>query len=159
MNNKGFTLIELLGVIVILAVIMSVTAYSVINVLKNSKEKSYDILVDNIKISVQQYFEECENSNILGGSSISTCDTIRTYGDNCEADKCATVSLETLLKYGFLSSSATDSSGNKIIENPKTNDNINDCLVEIRKFVDESDEYVTRYEFDTSSTNSSCPTF
>lgn len=38
MNKKGFTLIELLAVITILSIILTITIYSVKNILSNSKE-------------------------------------------------------------------------------------------------------------------------
>ena len=49
MNNKGFTLVELLGTIVILAIIVGISSYSIITVLNNTKKKNYQFLVDKIK--------------------------------------------------------------------------------------------------------------
>ena len=39
MNKKGFTLVELLAVITILSIILTITIYSVKNILGNSKDK------------------------------------------------------------------------------------------------------------------------
>ena len=42
MNKKGFTLIELLAVIVILAIIMVIAVPQILNVINDSKKKSWD---------------------------------------------------------------------------------------------------------------------
>ena len=119
MNNKGFTLIELVVTIVILAIIMSVSTLSVVGTIQKTKEKSYKILIENIKTGAQSYYEECENKNILdtnincNGMSVTNKTLKTTIGD--------------LLNYGFVTSTATreDTNGNeiKIVENPKYNYN------------------------------------
>jgi len=159
MNNKGFTLIELLASIILLAIIMSITTVFVINIIQDSKEKSYDLLVSNIKIGAQEYFEECENKNIIDSSlPDSACNNlIKNSGcSETQVDKCATMNLGTLLRYGFLISSATDNNGNKIVENPITNNNMNTCNLEIMKFVDDTN-YSTWYKIISKSTYSYCP--
>ena len=158
-NDKGFTLIELMAVILLLGIIMSVTTIITVNTIKNSKEKSYNVLVSNIKDAAQDYFEECENDSASGGYLEGACNgLIRENGDNCEADKCATISIDTLLKYDFLKSDSNDSENNKIVENPKTNDSMNICVIELKKYVDEINNYITWYEFDTGSSETFCPT-
>ena len=50
MNNKGFTLIELLAAIMLLAVIMTISTFSVISAINRSKSNSYDSLKEYTKI-------------------------------------------------------------------------------------------------------------
>ena len=149
MNNKGFTLIELMAAIILLAIIMSITAASVVGLINSSKENSYKILVDNIKIGAQAYFEECENVDIIGNTSISC-------SGYSSSTKTFQFSLNDLLTYGFLKSSATDpSTGEKIVENPKNSANIGSCEIKITKNVDSN--YATSYKVEhVSGTN--CPT-
>lgn len=130
MNNKGFTLIELLATIILLSIIMTVGAYSVIGSITASREKSYDFLISNVKTAAKSFYEECENSNIIA-SSIPT--------EYCSIDgNKLTISYKTLLDYGFLKSSSKDEAGNRKIENPKDNSSLNDCSVNIIKSVDSS---------------------
>jgi len=131
MNNKGFTLLELLATIVLLAIIMSVTTVSIVNVIKTSKEKEYEILIKDIKIAAQMYFEECENKNII--ESKITCPTINGTGNSKNIE----TSLIDLVNYGFLKTTATgeNSSGNtiKIIKNPSNDQSIGNCKIIITK--------------------------
>lgn len=150
MNNKGFTLIELMATIILLAIVMSVTAVSVVGSINKSKEKSYDILIENIKIGAQGYFEECENHNII--ETPITCPTISTSGNNSSI----TTTIGNLLTYGFLKTSATDSSGeNKVVKNPKTDEIINSCPIKVIKTID-SNYSVTYSVINNGGTN--CPT-
>lgn len=55
MKNKGFTLAELLGVIIILAVIGLITTITITNSMKNSKEKLYNIQIDNIIVGAKTW--------------------------------------------------------------------------------------------------------
>ena len=59
MNNKGFTLIELLAIILLLAVIMSVGAFTVFNYIEQSRNISYELLTDNIRVGAISHYEEC----------------------------------------------------------------------------------------------------
>ena len=67
MNNKkglkGFTLIELLATIVVLALVMGISIFVAINILGNSKEKSYQVTINNIKDKGNDYL--IENSDKL----------------------------------------------------------------------------------------------
>jgi len=160
-NNKGFTLIELLATIILLALIMTVTTTSVIGIMNKSKEESYKILIDNIKIGAQEYFEECENNNIIESAIPSaTCDNLIRESEYCQREtaqpeKCATISLESLLQYGFLTGNTIkDETGNeiKIVENPITNENMNSCKIEVLKYYD-SNNSIWWYEFEANSYN------
>lgn len=116
LNNKGFTLIEIMAAIILLAIVMSVTTVSVVSFINTSKEKSYDLLVSEIKTGLENFYLECENQAIMGDSGIN-CNNI----DNGNA-----IAIEDLVKYGFLKSSEKDS-GNKVIKNPMNDEVINDC--------------------------------
>lgn len=143
MNNKGFTLIELLAVIILLSLVTVVSTVVVVDNLKNSKEKSRDLLIENIKIGVQEYFEECENSNILESElPENVCINLIKSGTDTDVfnglipEKYALTDVQSLLNYGFIKSNATDSDNNKIVEDPVTNKSMNGCIFKIMKFND-----------------------
>ena len=58
MNNKGFTLVEVLATIVILAVIMGIASYGILNVIKASKEKSEKIFLDKLGETIETYIKQ-----------------------------------------------------------------------------------------------------
>lgn len=151
MNNKGFTLIELLTVIILLSLVMSITAVSAVNIINTSKNKSYELLVKNIKIGAQEYFEECENKGVINSDIDCTINDVNIGG---VMRKQMAFTLGDLLKYGFLTSS--DSENDKI-ENPKSNKNIKDCSITITKDVD--DNFNVSYDIENNSVgNVDCPT-
>ena len=55
MNKKAFTLIEMLAVIIILGVLTSLVMPSILKMMKGSKEKTYDVLINNINDSALLY--------------------------------------------------------------------------------------------------------
>lgn len=164
MNRKGFTLIELLVTIMLIAILTTITTISIINILKTSKEKSYEILVKNIKIAAQNLYEECENSSIIETElERSICKNLIREHDKCqskseeEPDSCASITIEDLVKYGFLKTSATDNTTNeKIIENPLNNENMNSCEIEILKYVNRIENALS-YKFESYSNTNFCP--
>lgn len=118
-NNKGFTLIELIATIVILALVMGISTYSISAIIKNSKEKNYELLINNIKDAAENYYQECKYSN--------------NTGIVCSRDdegKLIT-KLESLVTYGYLKSNDTDSSSSQKIVNPKDNKDITNCQIQI----------------------------
>ena len=62
-NKKGFTLVELLATIVILALVVSMTMYIAINVIGSSKQKTYQVTINNVTQMSGNYI--MENSNRL----------------------------------------------------------------------------------------------
>lgn len=132
MNNKGFTLIELLATIMLLAIIMTVTTVVVMNIVESSKEKSYELLVEDIKIAAQGYFEECAGSSLIG--TTIDCDLNSDTKNDAINDDSMEFALKKLSDYGFLK--VSDEEGKKIITNPDTNENINNCKIKITKNVD-----------------------
>ena len=120
MNNKGFTLIELIVSIIILALILSIGAYSIISIVKESKEKNYQTLLKSIKSGTESYVIECKYGDISDGSI--TCSNQITLGD--------------LVKYGYLSGNAkVDNKKDEkyTIVNPKDNNSISNCVINITK--------------------------
>ena len=113
LNRNGFTLIELIAVIVLLAIIMGIGAYSIVAVLNDYKNKSYNLLVENVKSAVEEYYIECEYD---GGNSSIDCD--KEY-----------ITLGDLVKYGFLKGNTTKDGGGSDLINPKDDVKINDCLI------------------------------
>lgn len=56
MNKKGFTLVELLAVIVLIAIIASITTVIIKNVLKDSKNELTDLQKKYIEDAAEQYY-------------------------------------------------------------------------------------------------------
>lgn len=127
-DKKGFTLIELLAAIILLAIVMSISAVSVIGVINKSKSKSYDSLIEYAKIGAKSYFEECDNKEIIGSTESSKIDC------NKLDDNKLTVTFGDLLTYGFLVSSSKKNDS-KIVENPYNNENMNSCKIIVTKTV------------------------
>lgn len=127
-DKKGFTLIELLAAIILLAIVMSISAISVIGVINKSKSKSYDSLIEYAKIGAKSYFEECDNKEIIGSTESSKIDC------NKLDDNKLTVTFGDLLTYGFLVSSSKKNDS-KIVENPYNNENMNSCKIIVTKTV------------------------
>lgn len=117
MNDKGFTLVELLGTIVILAIIVGISSYSIITVLSNAKKKNYELLIDEIKKASEAYYQEC------------------VYGNKCPYTE--DISLGYLVSNGYLSSNDKDDN----LINPITKENISGCTITVK--YDESKGKVT----------------
>lgn len=114
-NNLGFTLIELIATIVILTLVMGISTYSISAIIKNSKEKNYELLINNIKDAAETYYQECKYSN--------------NTGITCSSD--GTTTLGQLVTYGYLKSNDSESSSSQKIVNPKDNKDITNCQIQI----------------------------
>lgn len=57
-NSKGFTLVELLAVIAILSVVVTIVIYAATNIVKHSKENSYQVTINNIEKQAGNYIDE-----------------------------------------------------------------------------------------------------
>lgn len=134
MNRKGFTLIELLAIIVVIALIGVLASPSIIDMFNNSKDKMYNILIDNIKTAGQNYYQECE------------------YNDNriCTIENnSVNVTIGTLVEYGFLKNDGS------IVKNPDTGKSLNNCSITITKSMDE--KYNVTFTYNISDIeNGSC---
>jgi len=112
MGNKGFTLIELIATIVVLALIMSIGAYSIVGIINGSRRKNYELLINNIKTATETYSIECKYASNTG----ITCNNPITLGN--------------LVIYGYLTGNGKDSlTGEYILINPNDNNPIGDCLI------------------------------
>lgn len=118
MNRKGFTLVELLATLIILAIVMSLGTYSIINIINNSKNKNYDVLISNIKDSAETYYQECK----FAQNSIITC---TKDGDGY------TITLGDLVTYGYLKGNSKDDEKKFTIVNPKDNNSIAACTINV----------------------------
>ena len=119
MNNKGFTLIELIVTIILLAMILSIGAYSIISIVKDSREKNYNTLIKSIKAATESYVIECKYSHEDGDDDNVTCSNQITLGD--------------LVKYGYLSGNSKNNDEKYTIVNPKDNASIAACIINITK--------------------------
>ena len=113
LNKKGFTLVELIATIVVLALVVSISAYAITNIINSAKEKNYELLIKNIKDASETYYQECKYSNNSG----ITCN------DN--------VTLQDLVNYGYLKGNGTGDN-KMVIVNPKDNINIGECSIAIK---------------------------
>ena len=115
MNRKGFTLIELLVVLVLLAIVMGIGSYAITNIIKNSKERNYELLITHIKEASELYYQECKFAN----TGAIECDYTPTLGK--------------LVQYGFLKGNAKQGGklGDYTIVDPRDNTDISDCEIEI----------------------------
>ena len=144
LNNNGFTLIELLVTIVILSLILSIAGYSVVAIIKSSKEKNYELLIEDIKSAAEMYYQECYYLN-----SDKTVEDIEDGEVGCVRQDSYEITLRELLEYGFLSSSVNNEFS---IISPKDDKEISNCKIKITR----NDGKITVTKVDTD--NSSCPT-
>ena len=96
MNKKGFTLVELLATIIVLGILVGIVLYVTTSIISRSKEKSYQVTINEIEKNTSNYL--AENSNRL------------FYLENTEKGyeyQCVTV--ENLVDYGYLGNDVTNS--------------------------------------------------
>ena len=116
MNNKGFTLVELLATILVLALVMSIGTFSVLAILKNAKEKNYNLLLNNIKDASELYYQECKYAN--SNNSGITCNLTKTK-------------LGDLVKYGYLKGNSKKNNEYNLV-NPLNDKDISQCKIRIK---------------------------
>lgn len=102
MNKKGFTLTELLGVIVVLAVIVSIAGISAVSIMNKSKNKLYREMEDNLKdvavtyILTEYSLTDRTSNNIKNAKCVKSGNKI-----NCTGKCSETVSVDTLKNEGL----------------------------------------------------------
>jgi len=67
MNKKGFTLVELLAVMIILSVILLIAVPNILNIIEDSRLKSFRIKVETVFNSIRN--EQSINNEISGNIS------------------------------------------------------------------------------------------
>ena len=142
-NNLGFTLVELIATIVILALVMGISTYSISAIINNAKEKNYQLLINNIKDAAETYYQECKfneyTNDIVNFCIFDDKDLITTLGE--------------LVMYGYLKSNDPDSSSSQRIFNPKDDEDITNCQIKITN----NNRNITVEAIKQNETNS-CPT-
>lgn len=121
-NNKGFTLVELIATIVLLAIIMGIGAVSITAVIKNSQEKNYKLLINEIINSVELYYQECRfiKDDLIGCPTLDENDYYHT-------------TLGDLVSKGFLKGNGTDSEKNFTLVDPNNEENnITGCEIKYK---------------------------
>ena len=84
-SNKGFTLIELIAVIVVIAIIAVISFQVITNRITSSKEKTYNIQINNIKSAAKKYM--LENSTIDKYHLNTLCISIKTLQEKGYLEK------------------------------------------------------------------------
>lgn len=180
LDNKGFTLVEVIAVVAIITILSVVVVPSVLNSINNGKQKSYEVLVGDIKIAAKELYEEVYSNELLGDTSklyqysydvdskmISKDkdNNVIEIKDNCanEGYSCIETNLQTLVSNGFLSGS-TDGNKQKVILNVREdNANMGNCNIRIVRDVNSSSNKVSYKvsainEIENSNGKNICPT-
>ena len=133
---------------------------SIVDSLNKSKETSYKVLINNIKVAAETYYEECEYGDL------SSTTKYGRYACTIKNDTIET-KIGTLANTGFLKVTDTKEVAGKevkVVLNPKNNDDISDCLIKITKKTEVTDDndiknYKITYTIESLSlTDSKCPT-
>ncbi len=148
MNQKGFTLIELLAVLFIIAILAVLITPSILDSLEKSRQASYNIMIENIITSSKIYYEECEYGDLTDRDK---------YGDYaCSINNdTITITIESLVKTGILTGKDIDAQEEKVIEDPRNNNNISSCLIKIEKQKDSKGKVT--YKVSNYSNDIVCP--
>lgn len=169
LDNKGFTLVEIIAVVAIITILSVVVVPSVLNSINNGKQKSYEVLVGDIKIAAKELYEEVYSNELLGDTSKLYQ---YSYKDNnivkeseivIQNDNSIVVNLQTLVSNGFLSGS-TDGNKQKVILNVREdNANMGNCSIKIVRDVNSSSNKVSYKvskinEIENSKGKNICPT-
>lgn len=122
MKKNGFTLIELITVIVVIAIIAMISFQTVTKKINQSKEKAYNIQVNNIKDAAKKYMLENETNDKYHLNTM-----------------CITISM--LQNKGYLE--------NGKIKNPRTNENfdVDKNFVKVKYNLEKN-----QYEYDFTDT-------
>lgn len=132
---------------------------SIVDSLNKSKETSYKVLINNIKVAAETYYEECEYGDLSNikydGASVCTIDN-----DTIETK------IGTLANTGFLKVTDTKEVAGKevkVVLNPKNNVDMSECKIEIVKVKEEKKDengiknIKVTYKV-TAQSGSDCPT-
>lgn len=120
MKKNGFTLIEVLAVLVILSIIMSIGAISVINIRNNSYEDLLETKKQNLESAAIVYGQE--NPDVLKDK----CEV-----DNYKSDYCTMVTVATLINGKYFKSTETNANGEIDLINNVTNKSMKNDKIQI----------------------------
>ena len=120
MKKNGFTLIEVLAVLVILSIIMSIGAISVINIRNNSYKDLLETKKQNLESAAIVYGQE--NPDVLKDK----CEV-----DNYKSDYCAVVTVATLINGKYFKSTETNANGEIDLINNVTNKSMKNDKIQI----------------------------
>lgn len=144
MNKKGFTLVELIAVVVILALISLIVFPAVNSMIKNSKEKAYNVQIDEIINAAKNYLSDLPvcipemDSNSSSEQLDSSCDAV-TRGEDSTISY---VSVVKLVQKGYISTE-DKLDGKEVVLNPK---NVKEALDGYVRVAYNSSN--NRYEYD-----------
>ena len=138
LNNKGFTLVELIATIVLLTLVMSVGKYAIINIINNSKEKDYELFIQQVKDASETYYIECGYASNIGAIDAHDGEIkatpIRKLDEDTE-DICMELANELtlgkLVTAGFLKANGKNEDGSLVVINPKDKQDISNCQIKI----------------------------
>lgn len=136
MNNKGFTLIELLAVIIVLAIVSSITIMAVNGSYSNAKVKSERVFINNVTKAVEAYIDENMTS---GWGGVSRVGEYEKYDiDNNECDNSTTFCYVNVYKRSFPFQKILDSGYLKKDEvvNPNNDNSCYDDSTEVMVYRD-----------------------
>lgn len=133
--KKGFTLIELLAVLVILAIIATISFPIVSNILEHSEQRAYEQQIKEIEKAAKNF--ETNNSSLL----------IEIDENDEMQNKSCYVSLDTLKKEGYL--------GDEEIINPIDNSSMDNAVIDLQ-YDAASSQYKYAVHVDGNSTLTEC---
>lgn len=136
MDNKGFTLIELLAVIIVLAIVSSITIMAVNGSYSNAKVKSERVFINNVTKAVEAYIDE---NMISGWGGVSRVGEYEKYKiDNNECDNSTTYCYVDVYKRSFPFQKVIDSGYLKKDEvvNPNNDNSCYDDSTEVMVYRD-----------------------
>ena len=120
MNNKGFTLIEVLAAFVLLGILATFATISVIDYLDAADTNAKELLKENIKAGMINYYNECKYM------PTSVCESSYFSGNTLN------ITIEELVTKGFLSTQNEQTEALIVVKDPTNpNDDISDCGVSI----------------------------
>jgi len=138
MNNKGFTLIELLSIILLLSIVSSIGVYAISSYLESSRNRTDEVLWENIRIASQEYIDEYTSGvSSLGTLTPSISGNFSTYTAN--------TTVKELAELNFLNVVSENDGGVDVLAvvDSKGND-ISNCSVNITKEVN-NNTYLVNY--------------
>lgn len=118
MNDKGFTLVELLAVIAVLGLLVVMVVPNITNIRDDILEKDYK----SLKMRIESAAEDWAYDNL---NQIS----IKVDPSNSKYTVCSIINVNELLVKGYL---VGDKENKTVIENPMTNESMNDMNICIR---------------------------